>query len=33
MNSLEIARDGESYPNKAPAEKPPLGILIWKREN
>ena len=30
MNSSEIARAGESYPNKVPAEKPPLGILIWK---
>eukprot|EP00978_Attheya_sp_CCMP212_P011196 scaffold27461_cov67-Attheya_sp.AAC.1 len=28
INSLEMARPGDSYPNKVPAEKPPLGIII-----
>jgi hypothetical protein len=28
IRSLEIARAGESYPNKVPAEKPPLGTII-----
>jgi hypothetical protein len=28
MYSSEIARAGDLYPNKVPAEKPPLGIII-----
>jgi hypothetical protein len=28
IRSLEIARVGDSYPNKVPAEKPPLGTII-----
>jgi hypothetical protein len=28
IDSSVIARAGESYPNKVPAGKPPLGIII-----
>eukprot|EP00978_Attheya_sp_CCMP212_P035026 scaffold150200_cov63-Attheya_sp.AAC.3 len=28
INFSEIARAGDSYSNKVPAEKPPLGIII-----
>jgi hypothetical protein len=28
IKSSEIARAGDSYPNKVPAEKPPLGIIF-----
>jgi hypothetical protein len=28
INLLEIARAGNLYPNKVPAEKPPLGTIF-----
>jgi hypothetical protein len=32
IKSSEIGRADDSYPNKVPAEKPSLGIIIWKRK-
>jgi hypothetical protein len=32
IKSSEIARVGDLYPNKVPAGKPPLGMIILKRK-